>query len=136
MTLPAIRFAVRRATHAFLSVCAAAGALGAQAGVDAAAGGGASPSAVAARRASLVAIDGRLDETAWQAATPITTLRQRQPVEGAAASLATDIRILFDDRALYVGARLSDPQGRAGVRAPPPRGAQQRAGNRHNRPGK
>lgn len=118
MTLPAIRFAACRAAHAFFTFCALAGALGAQAGAGAAAGGGAPPSAVAARRASPVVIDGRLDEATWQAATPITALRQRQPDEGAAASLGTDIRILFDDRALYIGARLSDPLGRAGVRAP------------------
>lgn len=132
MTFPAIRFVARRAAHAFLSVCVAAGVLGAQAGAGAAAGGGAPPSAVAVRRASPVVIDGRLDEASWQAATPITALRQRQPDEGKAASLPSDIRILFDDRALYIGARLSDPQGRAGVRAPRARRDQLLDGNGNN----
>ncbi|MHB1097116.1 MAG: DUF5916 domain-containing protein [Gemmatimonadaceae bacterium] len=132
MTLPDIRFVARRASHAFLSACAMAGALGAQAGVGPAAEGGASPNAVAVRRATPVIIDGRLDDASWRAATPITTLRQRQPVEGAAAALATEIRILYDDRALYIGARLSDPQGRAGVRAPRARRDQLLDGNGNN----
>ncbi|MBW7932979.1 MAG: carbohydrate binding family 9 domain-containing protein [Gemmatimonadaceae bacterium] len=76
------------------------------------------PSAVAVHRAAPVVVDGRLDEAAWSAATPITAFRQYQPVEGAAATLATEIRVLYDDRALYIGARLADPQGRAGIRAP------------------
>lgn len=131
MTSPAFRLIAGRATHAFLSVCAVAGALGAQADVGATAGS-TPPSAVAVRRASPVVIDGRLDESTWKAATPITALRQRQPDEGAAASLATDIRILFDDRALYIGARLSDPLGRAGVRAPRARRDQLLDGNGNN----
>ena len=76
------------------------------------------PNAAGARRTSPVAVDGRLDETAWAAATPITQFRQRNPDEGAAASLATEIRILYDDDALYIGARMSDPMGPAGMRAP------------------
>jgi hypothetical protein len=131
MTLPTIRFVACRSTHVFFSVCAVAGALGAQADVGATSGG-APPAAVAIRRASPVVIDGRLDESSWKAATPITALRQRQPTEGAAASLSTDIRILFDDRALYIGARLSDPQGRAGVRAPRARRDQLLDGNGNN----
>jgi hypothetical protein len=74
--------------------------------------------ATSVRRSAPIAIDGRLDETAWTQATPITTLRQSQPNEGENATLPTEVRILFDDQALYVGARMSDPMGPAGVRAP------------------
>jgi hypothetical protein len=76
------------------------------------------PSAVATRRSSPITIDGRLDEAAWAAATPITQFRQSRPDEGAPATLATEIRILYDDDALYVGARMSEPLGNAGIRAP------------------
>jgi hypothetical protein len=76
------------------------------------------PVATAARRTSAITIDGRLDEAAWARATPVTEFRQSQPNEGAAASLPTEVRILFDDEALYIGARMTDPQGRAGIRAP------------------
>ena len=77
-----------------------------------------SPVATSARREGNVAIDGRLDEGAWSRATPITEFRQYQPAEGAPASVATEVRILYDDEALYVGARMRDPAGAAGVRAP------------------
>jgi hypothetical protein len=74
--------------------------------------------AASARRAGDVTIDGRLTEAAWRGATPITTFRQFQPAEGAPASLPTEVRILYDDEALYVGARLGDSAGARGVRAP------------------
>ncbi|MHB1313340.1 MAG: DUF5916 domain-containing protein [Gemmatimonadaceae bacterium] len=96
------------------------------------ASGAAALRAVAQHRTSPVVIDGRLDEAAWAAATPITTLRQYKPTEGAPASLATDVRILYDDRAIYVGARLSDPLGRAGIRAPRARRDQLLDGNGDN----
>jgi hypothetical protein len=76
------------------------------------------PVATAARRSGPIAIDGRIDEAAWAGATPITQLRQYQPNEGAPGSLPTEVRILFDDEALYIGARMSDPLGAAGIRAP------------------
>src|SRR5450432_1257624 len=74
------------------------------------------PVARAARRVGAIEIDGSLDDSAWRAATPITGLRQYQPQEGAPASLPTEIRLLYDDEALYIGARMSEPRG--GVRAP------------------
>jgi len=69
------------------------------------------PVAEALRLETDIILDGRLDERAWQRATPATGFRQIQPDEGAAASLPTEVRILFDDRALYVGARMSQPGG-------------------------
>jgi hypothetical protein len=69
------------------------------------------PVASAARRATAIAIDGRLDEACWRSAVPASGLRQSQPDEGAPASLPTEVRILFDDEALYVGARMSQPGG-------------------------
>jgi hypothetical protein len=76
------------------------------------------PAASAAERASAVSIDGKLDEEAWRAATPITELRQTRPGEGNPATLPTEIRILYDDEALYIGAKMSEPTGRGGIRAP------------------
>lgn len=68
------------------------------------------PSAIAARRGGSVQIDGRLDESAWQAATPITEFRQNDPNEGQPASERTEARILIDDAAIYVGVRLYDSE--------------------------
>lgn len=70
----------------------------------------------AVARNGAVAIDGKLDEAAWSAATPATEFRQSQPTEGGAATQRTEIRFLFDDDALYVGARMYDSLGAAGVR--------------------
>ncbi len=69
------------------------------------------PMASAAPRTSAIAIDGRLDEACWQQAVPATGFRQSQPDEGAPASLPIEVRILFDDQALYIGARMSEPGG-------------------------
>jgi hypothetical protein len=74
------------------------------------------PEAHAARREGPIVIDGRLDEPAWAAATPITTFFQVQPLEGPPATQRTEIRILYDDQALYIGARMYDSLGRRGVR--------------------
>ncbi|HEU4721975.1 MAG TPA: DUF5916 domain-containing protein [Gemmatimonadaceae bacterium] len=90
------------------------------------------PAAGAVLRAGPVAIDGRLDDEAWKQATPITELRQQRPSEGGAATLATEVRILYDEEALYVGARLSEPMGPAGIRAPLARRDQLLASNGNN----
>jgi hypothetical protein len=74
------------------------------------------PSAVAAERKTPVAIDGKLDEAAWHAATPITEFTQSDPEEGKPASERTEVRFLFDGDALYVGARMYDRMGRAGIK--------------------
>ena len=56
-------------------------------------------------------IDGRLDEGVWSLAVPATDFRQRLPREGASASEATEVRFLYDNGALYVGARMSNANG-------------------------
>jgi hypothetical protein len=66
------------------------------------------PVAVAARVRSAPGIDGRLDDAAWQQATVISGFTQRDPNEGEPASEATEVRIVYDDEAIYVGARMHD----------------------------
>src|SRR4051812_1756963 len=61
------------------------------------------PVAHAALRQGEVAIDGRLDDAAWAAATPITDLIQSSPDEGKPPTQRTEIRILYDAAALYIG---------------------------------
>lgn len=53
-------------------------------------------------------IDGHLDETAWQSADAVAGFRQRAPHEGEPASERTEVRVLYDNSSLYVGARLYD----------------------------
>jgi hypothetical protein len=74
------------------------------------------PSARAARRSAPIAMDGRLADAAWQVATPVTEFTQVDPVEGQPATQRTEVRFLFDEGALYVGAKMYDSEGRAGVR--------------------
>ena len=63
-------------------------------------------------RGSAVHMDGRLAEPAWRSAPITAGFRQREPDEGAPAPEATEVRILYDDDALYVGARMfsKDPK--------------------------
>ena len=75
------------------------------------------PRMVAAERTSAVTLDGRLDEPAWAASTPATGFRQSEPNEGLPASQPTELRILYDDVALYIGARMYDSLGARGVRS-------------------
>ncbi len=53
-------------------------------------------------------VDGRLDEPAWERAVPITDFTQQEPVEGGTPSERTEIRVVFDEDALYIGAILYD----------------------------
>lgn len=66
------------------------------------------PRATATRASTAFAIDGRLTEAAWAKATVIRGFTQLDPDEGAPATQATEVRILYDDEALYVGAMLKD----------------------------
>jgi hypothetical protein len=75
------------------------------------------PSAHAAKKTGSISIDGKIDEAAWAAATPIGDLTQSYPNEGKAPGEKTEIRVLYDDAAIYIGARMYDSMGAKGVRA-------------------
>ena len=74
------------------------------------------PGVIVVRAVSVVRVDGRLDEPAWNAATPVTTFTQRDPIAGAPATERTEVRVVYDDEAVYVGARLHDSSGRVSTR--------------------
>ncbi len=54
-------------------------------------------------------VDAVLEEATWATAIPITDFVEKVPVEGAEPSVRTDVRILYDNDAIYVGARLFRP---------------------------
>ena len=57
-------------------------------------------------------VDGRLDEGAWERAIPITDFTTQEPVEGGVPSERTEIRVVYDEDAIYIGAMLyDDPDG-------------------------
>jgi hypothetical protein len=66
------------------------------------------PEVRAVRVTAPVVVDGVLDEEVWATAPAVTAFTQRDPVEGAAPSEKTEVRLAYDDEALYVGARLFD----------------------------
>jgi hypothetical protein len=66
------------------------------------------PVSSASRVADAPTIDGALDERVWQDAAPLTSFVQAEPFEGQPASEHTEVRILFDDEAIYVGVVLHD----------------------------
>ena len=74
------------------------------------------PSADAVRRTAPIVLDGKLDDEAWKDATPIINFTQVDPDEGKPASQRTEMRFLFDDDALYIGAKMFDTAGRKGIR--------------------
>ena len=65
------------------------------------------------RRGSIV-VDGLLNEDAWSGVDAATGLIQTDPHEGQ-PGLPTEVRFVYDDEALYIGARMFDPLGVRGV---------------------
>lgn len=55
-------------------------------------------------------IDGRLSEDAWSHADVADRFTQKDPDEGKPATEKTEIRIMYDADALYVGARMHDSE--------------------------
>ena len=50
-------------------------------------------------------IDGVLDDAVWQQATPVETFTQQEPNLGQPASERTEVRVVFDERTLYIAVK-------------------------------
>ncbi len=57
-------------------------------------------------------LDGRLDDPAWQGALIVSDFTQVEPEDGTEPSERTEVWVVYDGSALYIGARLhdSDPE--------------------------
>jgi hypothetical protein len=55
-----------------------------------------------------IQIDGKLDEKSWQMAWVIKGFKQQNPTQGADASADTDVRVLYDDKFMYISAICKD----------------------------
>ena len=55
-----------------------------------------------------IVIDGLLDEEVWKSAQACTNFLQEDPDQGVPPRQRSEVRLAFDDDALYVGARLYD----------------------------
>jgi len=66
------------------------------------------PESRAVRATGRIHLDGKLDEPAWAEAPVTGIFTQVDPLEGQPASQKTEVRVVYDDDALYVGTRLHD----------------------------
>lgn len=58
-----------------------------------------------------IRLDGALDEPAWQTTDSISNLTQTEPIEGAAPSARTVVRVMMDATAMVIGIRADYPPG-------------------------
>jgi len=63
----------------------------------------------AVRVATPPAIDGDLSDAAWQSAPEFTDFTQHDPDDGAPPTMRTSVRVVYDDKAIYFGAKMDDP---------------------------
>jgi hypothetical protein len=66
------------------------------------------PTLLAIRTSGPIIIDGVLNEVMWAGVEPAQNFIQATPNTGAPATERTEVRILYDDEALYIGAMLYD----------------------------
>jgi hypothetical protein len=64
-----------------------------------------------------ITIDGDLSDAGWAGVRPIGTWYQISPASEAAPKVATTVRMVYDDRALYLAFELEDPDP-GSIRAP------------------
>jgi hypothetical protein len=88
------------------------GSMPAQAAQSAAPGNGAArPAGLAVhamRVTKPISVDGILNEPEWSEAVPETTFYDSDPYEGSVPSQRTEVRVLYDENAIYIGARMYD----------------------------
>lgn len=70
----------------------------------------------ATRTADPLSLDGRLEEPGWSQAEVLRDFTQLTPMLGAPSKKHTEVRVLYDDRYLYVGARMHHDPGSTVVR--------------------
>jgi hypothetical protein len=58
-----------------------------------------------------IIVDGELDEAEWQLVEPATGFLQQDPQTGEPSTETTEVRILYDEENLYLGAYLFDSAG-------------------------
>ena len=118
------KFSAGRAVVGLLVTLSAAGVVGAQTPADADRSRPAYPLNVesaprptmrATRISTPIESDGTLDEAAWQLAEPIDTFVQAKPEIGYPASERTEVRVIYDDKNIYVGAICFDSEARKAV---------------------
>jgi len=62
----------------------------------------------AARLEESIVVDGLLAEKVWQNGNGVTQFTQRDPNEGSRPTENTEVRVAYDESAIYIGARMYD----------------------------
>ena len=65
--------------------------------------------ALAQNAASAYRVDGSFDDHAWDRADVVRGFVQRDPSEGAPATLPTEVRVVYDAAHVYIAVRAFDP---------------------------
>ncbi|MGH7565751.1 MAG: DUF5916 domain-containing protein [Gemmatimonadota bacterium] len=73
------------------------------------------PLAEAVRLRGEIDLDGELNEAIWREAPAVSRFLQRDPDHGLPATQPTEVRFVYDDQTLYIGARMFDSLGSSGV---------------------
>ncbi|HET7710554.1 MAG TPA: DUF5916 domain-containing protein, partial [Thermoanaerobaculia bacterium] len=68
------------------------------------------PTLRAVRTATPPVLDGDLSDQAWQSAPEFTDFTQHDPDDGQPATLKTSVRVAYDDKAIYFGMKMNDPE--------------------------
>lgn len=63
-----------------------------------------------------IKIDGVLNELDWKNIKPITNFFRMEPTQGGRYNYSTEVKVLFDDKNLYIGAFCKDSIGKKGIR--------------------
>lgn len=74
------------------------------------------PTVSATKAYGSIKIDGKLDESDWDNAEPINDFFRMEPRQGGKYLHDTEVRILFDEKNLYIGAFCKDSLGKKGIR--------------------
>jgi hypothetical protein len=106
-----VRTAGIHASLAILLVCAGAAAQTSTA--PPVTGRRGAPAVSAGRAAAAPVVDGSLNDEVWQSAPVLAGFLQREPSEAEPVSERTELRVLYDRDALYVGAWLFDSDAAA-----------------------
>src|SRR5262245_58886260 len=107
MTSPRLsRHSDARKVVVFVSLCMAligSRSAAAQNGQASESSSGSLPRLQAVRAAGRITLDGSLDEPAWAGAPLAHNFIQNEPREGQPATFDTEVKVLYDDNALYFG---------------------------------
>ncbi|MBV6644048.1 MAG: carbohydrate binding family 9 domain-containing protein [Cyclobacteriaceae bacterium] len=74
------------------------------------------PTVTAQKVQEAIKVDGILDESSWQRAEVITEFFRMEPRQGGDYLHDTEVRLIYDEKNLYVGAFCNDSLGKKGIR--------------------